>query len=254
MPNFALSISESPLSREVLGRRRIFMPKNTLTAVTTYGNLSKCFHSQEIPRETVWGSDLVKYIVAGLLIACLLFFATPSWAGIYRYEDERGVIYFTNCPRDSKFKLYIRDSKDDVEEPPRSNGSFKDSNLYDHLISEFSEKYQVDFAIIKAIIRAESGFNPYAVSRKGARGLMQLMPETALRLNVTNSFNPKDNIDGGVRYFKYLLYLFNDDLRLALAAYNAGENLVSQLGAIPPYRETTDYVQRVLSFYQYYKQ
>ncbi len=230
------------------------MSRNTLTAVTTCGNLFKSFHRQEILCERVWGSDLTKYVAAGFLIGCLLFFATPSSAGIYRYEDERGVIHFTNCPRDTRFKLFIRDSKDDVEEPPRSNGSFKDSNLYDNLISEFSEKYQVDFAIIKAIIRAESGFNPYAVSRKGARGLMQLMPETALRLNVTNSFNPKDNIDGGVRYFKYLLYLFDDDLRLALAAYNAGENLVSQLRAIPPYRETTDYVQRVLSFYQYYKQ
>ncbi len=230
------------------------MFKNTLTAVTTCGNLFECFHSQGTLCKAVSGSDLIKYVVAGLLIGCLLFSATPTWAGIYRYEDERGVIHFTNCPRDSKFKLFIRDSKDDVEVRPPSNGSFKDTNLYDQLISEFSEKYQVDFAIIKAIIRAESGFNPYAVSKKGARGLMQLMPETALRLNVTNSFNPKDNIDGGVRYFKYLLYIFNDDLRLALAAYNAGENLVSQLGTIPPYRETTDYVQRVLSFYQYYKQ
>ena len=103
------------------------------------------------------------------------------------------------------------------------------------------------------MIRAESGFNPYAISRKGAKGLMQLMPETALRMNVSNVFNPKENIEGGVRYFKYLLSLFNNDLRLSLAAYNAGENIVSQLGTIPPYRETVDYVRRVLSFYQSYK-
>jgi soluble lytic murein transglycosylase-like protein len=121
------------------------------------------------------------------------------------------------------------------------------------LISELSRKYQVDFALIKAIIRAESGFNPFAVSRKGAKGLMQLMPETASRLNVSNVFNPKENIEGGVRHFKYLLSLFNDDLRLSLAAYNAGENLVSDLRSIPPYRETVDYVQRVLSFYQSYR-
>ena len=83
---------------------------------------------------------------------------------------------------------------------------------------------------------------------------MQLMPETATRMNVLNTFNPRENIDGGVRYFKYLLYLFDNDLRLSLAAYNAGENLVAQLGTIPPYRETIDYVHRVLSYYQHYKQ
>ena len=116
---------------------------------------------------------------------------------------------------------------------------------YDSLISEFSKKYQVDFALIKAIIRTESGFNPRAVSRKGAKGLMQLMPATAQRMNVSNIFNPRENIEGGVRYFKYLLSLFNNDLRLSLAAYNAGENLVSELRTIPPYRETVDYVRRV---------
>jgi soluble lytic murein transglycosylase-like protein len=128
----------------------------------------------------------------------------------------------------------------------------KDSNNYDSLISELSQKYQVDSALIKAIIRAESGFNPSAISRKGAKGLMQLMPETASRMNVSNVFNPKENIEGGVRYFKYLLSLFNNDLRLSLAAYNAGENLVAELRTIPPYRETVDYVRKVLKFYQSY--
>jgi len=127
-------------------------------------------------------------------------------------------------------------------------------NDYDKLISEYANKYGMEFAIIKAIIRAESGFNPKAVSRKGARGLMQLMPETAQRLNVSNSFDPRENIDGGVRHFKYLLSLFNNDLSLSLAAYNAGENLVYELRSIPPYRETVDYVRRVLSYYQAYKQ
>ena len=135
----------------------------------------------------------------------------------------------------------------------RSFSYIRDSNQYDSLISEFSKKYQVDFALIKAIIRAESGFNPVAVSRKGAKGLMQLMPETASRLNVSNSFNPRENIEGGVKYFKYLLSLFDDDLRLSLAAYNAGENIVAELRSIPPYRETVDYVKKVLSYYQSYR-
>jgi soluble lytic murein transglycosylase-like protein len=197
----------------------------------------------------------MKSIVTLILFFCLFFLTTSSSAGIYRYVDEKGVIHFTNCPRDPKFKLYIRESKEDVGDDNQSSSAFyiKDSSQYDSLISEFSKKYQVDFALIKAIIRAESGFNSFAVSRKGARGLMQLMPETALRMNVSNIFNPRENIEGGVRYFKYLLSLFDNDLRLSLAAYNAGENVVGELRSIPPYRETIDYVKKVLSYYQSYR-
>jgi soluble lytic murein transglycosylase-like protein len=195
----------------------------------------------------------MNYIVTLLILFCIFFLPLPSSAGIYRYEDENGVIHFTNCPRDPKFKLYIRESKEDVGGGNSSFSYIRDSNQYDSLISEFSKKYQVDFALIKAIIRAESGFNPAAVSRKGAKGLMQLMPETASRLNVSNSFNPRENIEGGVKYFKYLLSLFNDDLRLSLAAYNAGENIVAEVRSIPPYRETVDYVKKVLSYYQSYR-
>ena len=197
----------------------------------------------------------MKYIVTLILLFCPFSMVLPSSAGIYKYVDEKGVIHFTNCPRDPKFKLYIRESKEDVgDENQSSSVSYiKDSNQFDSLISELSKKYQLDFALIKAIIRAESGFNPTAVSRKGAKGLMQLMPDTALRMNVSNIFNPRENMDGGVRYFKYLLSLFNNDLRLSLAAYNAGENVVGELRSIPPYRETIDYVKRVMSYYQSYK-
>ncbi len=197
----------------------------------------------------------MKYIVTLVVFFCLFFLTTPSSGGIYRYVDERGIIHFTNCPRDPKFKLYIRESKEDVgDENHSSSVSYiKDSNQYDSLISELSKRYQVDFALIKAIIRAESGFNPFAVSRKGAKGLMQLMPETASRMNVSNIFNPRENVEGGVRYFKHLLSLFNNDLRLSLAAYNAGENVVAELRSIPPYRETVDHVKKVLSYYQSYR-
>jgi soluble lytic murein transglycosylase-like protein len=198
----------------------------------------------------------MRFVVAVFLLASLLLFTRDSSAGIYRYVDENGVIHFTNCPRDPKFKLYFRESSEDPSLNLRtaSYGSIRDTNAYDHLISEYAQRYQVDFALIKSIIRAESGFNPDAISRKGARGLMQLMPETALRMNVSNVHNPRENIAGGVRYFRHLLSLFNNNLQLSLAAYNAGETLVSELGAIPPYRETADYVQKVMSFYQYYRQ
>ena len=199
---------------------------------------------------------MMRYLAALLLFCGSLFFADAVSAGIYKFEDENGVIHFTNVPRDPRFKHYLRESHE--EGPPSmrrvSYGYIKDSTIFDHLIAESAEKHQVDFALIKAIIRAESGFNPYAISRKGARGLMQLMPETASRMSVPNIFNPRDNIEGGVRYMRYLLYLFNNDLRLSLAAYNAGENIVSQLGTIPPYRETVEYVQKVLDFYQDYRQ
>lgn len=188
------------------------------------------------------------------LIFFLLMLTSPASAGIYRYVDENGVLHFTNCPRDPKFKLYIRESKEDVEggRNPSAFSYLKDSNQFDSLISELSQKYQVEFALIKAMIRTESGFNPTAVSKKGARGLMQLMPETAQRVNVSDSFNPRQNIEGGVRHFKYLLSLFNNDLQLSLAAYNAGENVVSERNSIPPYRETVDYVKKVLNYYQSY--
>ena len=197
----------------------------------------------------------MQLIIAIIFLIHLVLLAGTSYAGIYRYEDERGVIHFTNCPRDPQFKLYIRESKEDVggEENRASVPPVRDQSQFDSLIEELSKKHNVDFALVKAMIKVESGFNPLAVSRKGAKGLMQLMPETAQRMNVANIFNPRENIDGGIRYFRYLLSLFNNDLRLSLAAYNAGENIVSELRSIPPYRETVDYVRKVLNYYQSYK-
>jgi soluble lytic murein transglycosylase-like protein len=207
---------------------------------------------------------MTKSICALLISVCVLFFAVPSSAGIYKYEDENGVLHFTNSPTDPHFKLYLRERDDEIDKresasvPPDSvvrPAVLKaiDQTIYDTLIAQLSRKHEIDFHLVKAIIRAESGFNPYAISRKGARGLMQLMPETAQRMNVSNIFDPKDNIEGGIRYLKYLFSLFNNDLRLSLAAYNAGENIVAQVKGIPPYRETVDYVKKVMTFYQSYK-
>jgi soluble lytic murein transglycosylase-like protein len=224
-----------------------------LTGVLRNGNILANSFPKFVNGNTKKASILMKSLAILVLVFILFFLVSPSSAGIYRYVDEKGIIYFTNCPRDSKFKLYLEEKEEVEENPTRSISYVKGPNEFDFLISEYSKKYRVDFALIKAMIQAESGFNPYAVSKKGAKGLMQLMPETASRMNVSNIFNPKENIEGGVRYFKYLLSLFNNDIRLSLAAYNAGENLVSDLGSIPPYRETVDYVRKVLNYYQSYK-
>jgi soluble lytic murein transglycosylase-like protein len=187
-------------------------------------------------------------IILGLL-AGLLFQSGLGAGAIYRFQGEDGVTHYTNTPKDPKFKLFIKDIEERKSKPSRK----KPSNLYDHWILESCMKHEVEFALIKAIIRAESSFNPHAVSKKGAKGLMQLMPETARRMKVSDVFNPRENIEGGVSYFKHLLSLFDNNLRLSLAAYNAGETVVSKLGTVPPYRETVNYVKKVLRFYNSYK-
>jgi soluble lytic murein transglycosylase-like protein len=117
------------------------------------------------------------------------------------------------------------------------------------LINEVAQRHQVDADLVHAIVRVESNYNPFAISNKGARGLMQLIPATARRFGVSNSFDPRDNLDGGIRYLKYLMGMFNGDLRLSLAAYNAGEMAVTRNGGIPPYRETQDYVRKITALY-----
>lgn len=117
-------------------------------------------------------------------------------------------------------------------------------------VEQTAQRYQIDPLLVHSVIQVESSYNPYAVSPKGAEGLMQLMPGTARRLQVDNSFNPWQNIEGGVRYLKYLLTLFNNSERLAVAAYNAGEAAVIKHGNVPPYPETTQYVYQVARKYR----
>jgi hypothetical protein len=130
---------------------------------------------------------------------------------------------------------------------------FNAERLLQPVIMEASERYKVDHAMIRAIIRAESSYNFMAISNKGAEGLMQLMPKTAKELGVTDSFNPTQNIDAGVRYFKQLLKRFKGNVRLALAAYNAGSQNVMEHNGIPPFKATQSYIKKVLYFQQYYK-
>ena len=129
----------------------------------------------------------------------------------------------------------------------------KKERLFHPIIIQTSSRHQVDPAIVKAIIMAESGYNPRAISKAGAKGLMQLMPKTAQDLGVEDVLNPQQNISGGVRYFKQLMNRFNGDLKLALAAYNAGSTTVRRYKGVPPFKATQHYIKKVFKYYQLYK-
>jgi soluble lytic murein transglycosylase-like protein len=176
----------------------------------------------------------------------------PAIADIYRYEDDEGVLHFTDSPTDDRFKIFMRDIKKDkkLRTAFRLAGNPAD---YESIINQCALEYGVDRTLVKAVIHAESGYNPNAVSRKGARGLMQLMPKTAEHLKVADTFDPAQNIRGGVRYLRFLLDTCKGNETLALAAYNAGLSRVAQHGGVPPYAETRNYVDKVLSFRKTYQ-
>ena len=183
-----------------------------------------------------------------LVLLVLFFMASLCHADIYKYTDAEGVIHLTNVPteQDVPYVLVMREKRVIFQ----LKG---DIALYDDLIAKTSERYRIDSALVKAVIKAESNFDHRAVSAVGARGLMQLMPATAATLQVKDSFHPETNIDGGVRYLRYLMNMFNGNLPLVLAAYNAGENAVMRHNnRIPPYPETQTYVKRVLNYFDGY--
>jgi soluble lytic murein transglycosylase-like protein len=140
-----------------------------------------------------------------------------------------------------------------TEESSLSGRGKKAERLFHPIILNAASRYQVDPDLIKAIIMAESGYNPRAISKRGAKGLMQLMPKTAQALGVEDSFNPGQNISGGVRYFKQLVNQFDGDIKLALAAYNAGSSKVRYYRGIPPFKATKYYIKKVFKYYQLYK-
>lgn len=178
----------------------------------------------------------------------LIVHVVPSYADIYKYEDAEGVLHLTNVPSNPKAK-YVMIMKEKRVFFPKGI----DIRQYDTIINRAAGKFNLDIALIKAVIKAESNFNHQAVSRAGAKGLMQLMPQTASALKVEDVFHPGDNIEGGARYLRYLLNLYKGNLTLALAAYNAGEGAVAKYNyGVPPYRETQNYVRRVLTLYESY--
>ncbi|MGD8342484.1 MAG: lytic transglycosylase domain-containing protein [Desulfobacterales bacterium] len=197
------------------------------------------------------GGRRINYYRIGIRVTFLLLImlASSVHADIYRYIDENGVMHFTNTPTSNtyEYKLYLK-------ERTTLSRKFYAPDTYDRFISDASVQTGVDSRLIKAMIKAESDFNPRAVSKKGAMGLMQIMPENFKMLDLQNPFDPWQNIRAGARYFQQLYQRFNGKLALSLAAYNAGPTAVDRYKRIPPYKETEEYVQRVLRYYRTFKQ
>ena len=184
-----------------------------------------------------------KWIALGCALAAWAVCA-PARADIYRYVDKEGVVHFTNVKTDSRYRLFIRGAR---REPVRFMQD------YEGIIGQASSQFGVDSSLIKAVIKAESDFDHRAVSPKGAQGLMQLMPGTAVDMEVNNPFNPEENIFGGTRYLRMMLERFKGDERLALAAYNAGPERVETGWSVPAIAETREFVRRVMRYCRSYR-
>ncbi|TEU30418.1 lytic transglycosylase domain-containing protein [Alkanindiges illinoisensis] len=204
-------------------------------------------------------------LLLSLISSIALLSTVPAQAGnLYVYKNKNGDTLLTNVRGDKSFGEY--NTKVKVTYYPDTNvhsyrnwgGSesavlpsySKNKNLYDGIIAQAASTHQVDSGLIKAVMHTESGFNPNARSPVGAQGLMQLMPATARRFAVSNAYDPAQNVLGAAQYLSFLLKRFNYNTELALAAYNAGEGNVDKYRGIPPFRETQDYVRRVMSRYK----
>ena len=194
----------------------------------------------------------------GIAALALGVLAQPAFADIFTFTDANGVVHFTNIPSsDKRYRLLRKEGDNPAPAATRTvaASSWLPSEVliqrYAPIIDTAARAYGVDKNLVHAVISAESAYNPVALSKAGAMGLMQLMPDTARRYGVKNIFDPSENIHGGVRYLRDLLVMFNGNIELAVAAYNAGENAVIKYGnKIPPYAETVHYVPKVLGYYR----
>ena len=198
--------------------------------------------------------------LAVLAFSCPL--ACPADTRIYAFVDDQGRMYLSNVPDDGRYEVLVSTGETTGEAPrgaplrtaQQAPSSPDNRRQYGAIVEQTAGRFGIDAALLHAMISVESGYDPNALSRRGAGGLMQLMPATAKRYGVANIFDPVDNVRGGARYLAELLKMFENDLPLALAAYNAGEAAVLKYGKrIPPYRETTDYVAKVVESYNKYR-
>ena len=185
-----------------------------------------------------------------VIILSFILWPVVSGADIYRYVDGEGVIHYSNIQPDEKFTLYLREGP---KAGPRTQApAIPGASWMTGYVDRFSRANDLPPALVHAIIKAESNGQRKAVSRKGAMGVMQLMPFTSKRLRVADPFDPIENIEGGIKYIKELLVTFEGNLTNTVAAYNAGPAAVRKYGGIPPYQETRLYVRRVMDLYRQY--
>ncbi|VAX33937.1 Soluble lytic murein transglycosylase precursor [hydrothermal vent metagenome] len=185
------------------------------------------------------------------LTVIIICFPQPAFSEIYKYVDSKGIENFTDRPTQNNAELIIKEKKTPVTPSVNNTTTYSSNNSlekYKVLAEKTAKRYALDPDLVKAVIEIESGWNPRAVSSSGAIGLMQLMPDTAMDMGVGNPYDPEENIEGGVKYLKRLVDKFGD-IRLALAAYNAGPSVVKRYGSVPPYTETLLYVQDILFKY-----
>ncbi len=190
-----------------------------------------------------------RLVLAGVVLCCA--WATAE-ADIYKFVDENNVVHFSNVPDDPRYTVFMKEPRYKTRVNAAQDAALSSANRerFRPLIASTAKYYQVDEALLHALILTESSYNPNAVSAKGAMGLMQLMPDTAKRYGVKNISDPSANLHGGTAYLRDLLQMFKNNVHLALAAYNAGENAVIASGnQIPPYAETKDYVAKVIASY-----
>lgn len=188
------------------------------------------------------------FIISRFLLFCgmILLLSSSVQAELYYFKDPNGALHFSNFPDDPRYKT-VDSLKLEKQRKKSLSSSFSD---FRHFIENAAKKYEVDPLLIRALIKVESDYDPFAVSSSGAQGLMQLMPGTSQRMEVNDPFNPEENIEGGVKYFKKLLSLFNGQLVPSIAAYHAGENMVKKYdNQVPPIEATQNYVRKVISQY-----
>lgn len=188
---------------------------------------------------------------AALCLTSSVFTSSVAHADIYRYVDSDGVIHFSNVNK--KGQLVARHGAKGPLRRVSAKDLARTPSHYDPFIREAASLYQIPEALVRAVIRVESNFDPRAVSRANAQGLMQLIPATAERMLVSDPFDARQNVLGGTRYLRVLANMFNGNLQLTLAAYNAGEGAVMRYRGIPPYEETQLYVTKVLQYYNLYR-
>ena len=188
------------------------------------------------------------FLIATLVAAS----AAAAHSQIYTYVDADGLRHYTDVPDNNRYRLLILSPRDRTASGDRYDAMLlAKAGRYDSIIEKAATAASVEPNLLRAVIVVESGFNSRAVSKRGAMGLMQLMPATATRFGVSNPYDPRENVHGGARYLKFLIDRFGQNVRLALAAYNAGEEAVDRNGGqIPPFTETMAYVPRVLKIYQ----